>query len=58
MHMNDEVVSGWLSGEDCGDNPAGPLYMEGRAETEAMFIPTILTTNGTTCSGSGGCACC
>ena len=33
MQQNDDVVAGWLSGSDSIDgleNPAGPLYIEGR----------------------------
>ncbi len=66
--MNDEIVSGWLSGSDSFggyDNPAGPLYIEGLAATEAALtdpnqgmIATATLRGATTCSVGRGCACC
>jgi hypothetical protein len=67
MQLNDEIVSGWLSGSDSiggYENPAGPLYIQGRAATEAamtdrsqgMMAGTL--QGGTTCSLARGCACC
>lgn len=70
MQQNDEVISGWLEGSDSIDgldNPAGPLYIEGQAATEAALTnpgmrATVLgcmtLAGGTTCSYSGGCLCC
>lgn len=67
MQLNDDIVSGWLSGSDSSsgyDNPAGPLYIEGLAVTEAALtsagpeIITLTLRGSTTCSVAGGCACC
>jgi hypothetical protein len=67
MQLNDEIVSGWLSGSDSirgYDNPAGPLYIEGQAATEAALtsagteMSTISLHGSTTCSAGRGCACC
>jgi hypothetical protein len=40
MQQTDDIVSGWLSGSDSVDgveNPAGSLYIEGAAATEAAL---------------------
>ncbi len=40
MQQFDEVVSGWLNGSDSFDgieNPAGPLFIQGEAATEAKL---------------------
>lgn len=68
MQLNDEIVSGWLNGLDISrghDNPAGPLYMEGLAATEAALTakgdgPMLTGTlaGATSCSLARGCACC
>ena len=67
MQLNDEVVSAWLDGSDSiggHDNPAGPLYIEGQAATEAALthagqgMITLSLRGSTTCSMGGGCACC
>ncbi len=67
MQLNDEIVSGWLSGSDSiggYDNPAGPLYIEGQAATEAALtsagpeMNTLTLHGSTTCSMAKGCACC
>jgi hypothetical protein len=70
MQQNDDVVAGWLSGSDSIEgleNPAGPLYIEGRAAAEAALTGTDMRATlracgtlagGTTCSFGGGCACC
>ncbi|WP_430390345.1 DUF6229 family protein [Dyella sp. 20L07] len=69
MQQTDEMVSSWLSGEDSYDgyaNPAGPLYIEGAAATEAALTnaaSNMLISAGTTCSTcsahlGGGCSCC
>jgi hypothetical protein len=70
MQLNDDVVMGWLSGSDSvGDlgNPAGPLYIEGLAATEAALTDPgsgkVLISGATTCSFSGkhcasSCYCC
>jgi hypothetical protein len=71
MQQNDDVVAGWLSGSDSIDgleNPAGPLYIEGEATTEAALThqgmkATRLACGSflvgrSTCSIGGGCACC
>lgn len=67
MQQIDEVVSGWLSGEEGLANPAGPLYIEGTAATEAALtdpgIGKVLISGATTCSYSGKicasiCFCC
>lgn len=67
MQLNDEIVSGWLSGSDSisgYDNPAGPLYIEGQAATEAALtsagqeMNTLSLHGSTTCSMARGCACC
>ncbi len=68
MPLNDEIVSGWLSGSDSFggyDNPAGPLYIEGQSATEAALTDphqinavTITIRGATSCSFGRGCACC
>jgi hypothetical protein len=68
MQVNDDIVSGWLSGSaSCHgyDNPAGPLYIEGQGAIEAALTnpgagPMLTGTmaGGTTCSLARGCACC
>lgn len=67
MQLNDEIVSGWLGGSDSirgYENPAGPLYIEGKAATEAALTETGPSMNtlslrgSTTCSMARGCACC
>ena len=70
MQQNDDVVAGWLSGSDSIDgheNPAGPLYIEGEAATEAALtnhgmkatrLSCAFLVGRTTCSGGGGCFCC
>lgn len=70
MQLNDDVVSGWLSGSDSIDgldNPAGPLYIQGQAAMEAAMtnpgtratvVGTMSLISGTTCSACGGCLCC
>lgn len=49
--QNDDIVSAWRSGADSIDglqNPAGPLYTEGAAATEAaMTNPEIALISGT-----------
>ncbi|MBE1161784.1 DUF6229 family protein [Dyella acidiphila] len=64
MQQNDEVVSGWLNGDDCVagyDNPAGSLYVDNATEQKmtaqagAEMIDTMLKT---TQSCASGCACC
>ncbi|MFC5740778.1 DUF6229 family protein [Dyella tabacisoli] len=67
MQQTDDIVSGWLSGSDSIDgmeNPAGPLYIEGAAATEAALTSSTagmnMFTSATTvsCGGFGGCDCC
>lgn len=68
MLQNDDVVSGWLSGQDSiegHDNPAGPLFIEGSVATEAAMTQVdaaayIFTTlGGTTAScRPTSCYCC
>jgi len=67
MQLNDAIVSGWLSGSDSSggyENPAGPLYIEGRAAIEAAMTESNrglmagTLHGGTTCSLARGCACC
>lgn len=77
MQQTDYVVSGWLDGSDSidgHDNPAGPLYLEGQARTEAAlmgpgaraamagrqatFVACQTFVGGTSCSYDGGCMCC
>jgi hypothetical protein len=69
MERSDSVVSGWLDGIDSVDgiaNPAGPLYIEGLAATEAALTDVktpisgagTIGTTGTSCSFTGGCCCC
>jgi hypothetical protein len=67
MQQIDEVVSSWLRGDEGLDNPAGPLYIEGAAATEAALtdpgIGKVLISGATTCSYSGKicasmCFCC
>jgi len=67
MQQTDDIVSGWLNGRDDVDgqaNPAGPLYIEGSAVTEAALTDrqTNVTighgVTGTSCSFTGGCCCC
>lgn len=71
MQQTDDVVLGWLNGSDSFDgmdNPAGPLYIEGAAATEAALTnpeagSTLLTSVGGSCSTcslhmGGGCFCC
>lgn len=66
--QTDDIVSGWLSGADSVGayaNPAGPLYIQGAAATEAAMtnentgnIVTVASVC-TTCSVHYyGCACC
>ena len=70
MQINDDVVTGWMNGSDSIDgldNPAGSLYIEGQAATEAALAGTgmratfdacVTFVGGTSCSYSGGCLCC
>lgn len=70
MQHNDAIVSGWLGGaEKFGGlaNPAGPLFIEGHAATEAALtdpgLGKVLISGATSCSFSGRicattCACC
>ena len=65
MQLNDDIVSGWLSGSDSiggYDNPAGPLFIEGAAATEAAMTADSAGMNmGSTSSCSqhtGHCDCC
>jgi hypothetical protein len=70
MQQNDDVVSGWLSGSDSFDgleNPAGSLYIEGYAATEAALtdpgMGKVVVSGATSCSFSGKncastCSCC
>ena len=49
----EDIVSGWLNGSE-DMNPAGPLYIEGVASTEAALTDTSLPllTRCSSCSGS------
>jgi len=63
MQQNDKVVSSWLNGIDCVDgmdNPAGPLFIQGTAATEAaMADPSnIVSVSTASCLPGGGCHCC
>lgn len=69
MQQNSDIVSGWLGGSDSidgHDNPAGPLYIQGREATEAALTRPgqAMITGGTatTCSTSNSvvnhCLCC
>lgn len=64
MFQNDDVVSGWLSGQDSIDNPAGPMFIEGSLATEAAMTQADtagrpFTVGGTTAScRASSCACC
>ena len=69
MQHNDDVVSGWLDGSDTVggyDNPAGPLFIQGHAATEAALTSPkqALITGGnatrcsTTASAVNHCLCC
>ncbi|MEI2454934.1 MULTISPECIES: DUF6229 family protein [Lysobacter] len=55
----EDIVSGWLNGSE-SENPAGPLYVEGVAATEAALTDTTLPllTRCSSCSASGGGYCC
>lgn len=62
MHA-DQIISSWLSGSESAngfDNPAGPLYSEGKAATEsAMASPEMaLMTNCSACTASRPGYCC
>ena len=67
MQQTDEIVAGWLSGSDSVDglaNPAGPLYIEGYAVTEAALtgagsrLNNITSATTISCGNIGGCHCC
>jgi hypothetical protein len=59
MQQNDDVVSGWLSGTDSLDNPAGPLYLDSAAEEKMTSASAaIFTTQKTSQSCASGCICC
>lgn len=69
MQQFDDIVSSWLSGSDSvegQENPAGPLYMEGTAATEASMtdpdtVTSVLTSyTSASCLAGGGthCLCC
>jgi hypothetical protein len=66
MQQTDDIVEGWLSGSDDHDNPAGPLYIQGEAATEAALTsPHKGQANAITCSSCSfsvingrHCACC
>jgi len=69
MLQTDDIISSWLRGSDSEgyDSPAGPLYTEGQAATEAALTAPSLGKNMpgthslvgmTTCSMARGCACC
>jgi len=55
----EDIVSGWLNGSE-DMNPAGPLYIEGVASTEAALTDTTLPllTRCSSCSASSGAQCC
>ncbi len=64
MQQNDDIVTGWLEGQDSVggvDNPAGPLYID-NSIVETMARPAeganVITTLKTTQSCARGCACC
>ncbi|MEN4902335.1 DUF6229 family protein [Luteimonas sp. TWI1437] len=61
--QHDEIVGGWLSGADSVDgyeNPAGALYVEGVAATEAAMTNTDLSllTQCSSCTASFPTFCC
>ena len=65
--QNDTIVSGWRSGADSVDgldNPAGPLYIQGQAATEAAMLDSngaliTGTLTAVTCRpGTAGCCFC
>jgi hypothetical protein len=45
MQQTDDIVSSWLSGSDSMENPAGPLYIEGTAGTEAALTDPNIAKN-------------
>lgn len=58
-----DIVAGWLSGADSMngyDNPAGPLYAEGKSVTEAAMTSgdIALLTNCSSCTASRPGFCC
>lgn len=59
MQLNDDVVSGWLSGTEL-NNPAGPLYLDSAAEEKltSQAGAAIFTTQKTSQSCASGCICC
>jgi Family of unknown function (DUF6229) len=68
MLQTDDIISSWLNGSDSEgyDSPAGPLYTEGQAATEAALTNPglgksgmlVVTVGKTTCSIGRGCSCC
>jgi len=61
--QHDEIVGGWLSGADTVDgyeNPAGALYVEGIAATEAAMTDKnfCLLTQCSSCTASAPTICC
>lgn len=68
MLQTEEIISSWLRGSDSEgyDSPAGPLYTQGQAATEAALTNPghgkngmlVITVGKTTCSTARGCACC
>ncbi|UNK43386.1 DUF6229 family protein [Luteimonas sp. S4-F44] len=61
--QHDEIVGGWLSGADTVDgyeNPAGALYVEGIAATEAAMTDKsfLLLTQCSSCTASIPAHCC
>lgn len=60
MQKHDEVIARWLSGSDCTDNPAGPLYLDSSTEHKMISQAgaAMFTTQKTTESCANGCICC
>ncbi|MCD9031377.1 DUF6229 family protein [Luteimonas sp. Y-2-2-4F] len=61
--QHEDIVSGWLSGADSVDgyeNPAGSLYVEGIAATEAAMTHRdfFLLTQCSSCTASSPVHCC
>jgi len=61
--QTENIIQGWLSGADSVQghvNPAGSLYTEGQAATDAAMTNAemALITNCSICTASGRVYCC
>lgn len=61
MQQHDDVVSGWLNGDEQSDglhNPAGPLYLHNADNLISRDNLPMLTGVTTSSCIQRGCACC